>query len=229
MTLSATGSATARALPVSEISVVLRRYMSELTARSVLGLALDRAGVRGDRILPSQSHCVQAELEKGLRVFVRSPSSLSECIRRLQAILDGRPPSVAPCAARRLVIPVCVEADIVTARRAGSDLCGELGFSMMMQTKVATAISELARNIIHYAGQGEVLLRSLLMPRRGIEVLASDEGPGIPNLQEILSGSYRSRRGLGMGLRGTRNLVDEFEVDTAPGQGTRITLRVFVR
>jgi len=217
-----------RTLATSELSVVLRRYVSGITARSMVDLATSRAGVRGDRILPSQAQGLLRELEAGLRIFVRSPSAQAECLQRLRSILDGRPPSIAPASPRSVLVPIHVEPDIITARRSGSDLCRELGFGEIMQTKIATAISELARNIIHYAGHGEVSLRSLLSPRRGIEVVASDQGPGIPNLQEVLSGAYRSRRGLGMGLRGTRSLVDEFDVTTRPGE-TRVTLRAYVR
>jgi serine/threonine-protein kinase RsbT len=121
---------------------------------------------------------------------------------------------------REMTIPIEREGDIVRAREMGRAMCKSLGFSEVGQTKVATAISELSRNIFQYAGRGEVRLR----PSNGgaIEVVASDTGPGIANLTAVLTPGYRSKRGMGMGLQGTRRLVDEFYVDTRPGVGTTV-------
>ena len=128
-----------------------------------------------------------------------------------------------------LEIAIKVEGDIVRARGAGRDMCKELGLSEINQVKVATAISELARNIFHYAQTGNISLRKLEGPRVGIEVVATDKGPGIPDLKLVLSGNYKSRTGMGKGLLGARRLVDFFEVDTGPDRGTRVVLRKFVR
>lgn len=132
-------------------------------------------------------------------------------------------------AADSLEIPIKVEGDIVRARGAGRDMCRELGLSEINQVKVATAISELARNIFHYAKTGHVSLRRLSSPRSGIEIIATDNGPGIPDVKLVLSGNYKSRTGMGKGLLGARRLVDFFEVDTGPERGTRVVLRKFVR
>ena len=126
-------------------------------------------------------------------------------------------------------ITIKLEGDIVRARGAGRDMCRDLGLSEINQVKVATAISELARNIFHYAKTGNILLTRLGAPRPGIEILATDKGPGIPDLKLVLSGSYKSRTGMGKGLLGARRLVDFFEVDSAPDRGTRVLLRKFVR
>lgn len=128
-----------------------------------------------------------------------------------------------------LDIEIKVEGDIVRARGAGRDMCRDLGLSEINQVKVATAISELARNIFHYAQTGNITLRRLTTPRAGIEVVATDNGPGIPDLKLVLSGSYKSKTGMGKGLLGARRLVDFFEVDTGPGRGTKVVLRKFVR
>ena len=126
-------------------------------------------------------------------------------------------------------IPILVEDDIVRARGAGRDLCRDLGFSEINQVKVATAISELARNIFQYAKTGLVVLRRLGGARPGIEIVARDNGPGIPDVQLVLGGSYRSRTGMGKGLLGSRRLMDHFEIDSGPGRGTTVTLRKYVR
>ncbi len=128
-----------------------------------------------------------------------------------------------------LEIGINVEGDIVRARGAGRDMCRDLGLSEINQVKVATAISELARNIFHYAQTGKIALRRLSAPRVGIEIVATDNGPGIPDLKLVLSGSYKSKTGMGKGLLGARRLVDFFEVDSGPDRGTRVTLRKFVR
>ncbi len=123
-------------------------------------------------------------------------------------------------------VAITVESDIVRARGAGRDMCRELGFNEINQVKVATAISELARNIFHYAKTGTVVLRRLGPPRPGIEIIASDKGPGIPDLKLVMSGNYQSRTGMGKGLFGARRLMDFFDVVTGPnGQGTTVTMR----
>lgn len=108
-------------------------------------------------------------------------------------------------------------------------MCRDLGLTEINQVKIATAISELARNIFHYAKTGRITLRKLASPRPGIEIVASDKGPGIPDLKLVLSGNYKSRTGMGKGLLGARRLVDYFEVDSSPERGTTVTLRKFTR
>lgn len=136
---------------------------------------------------------------------------------------DARPGTDA------LEVTIKVEGDIVRARTAGREMCRDLGLSDINQVKVATAISELARNIFHYAKTGTIALRRLGAPRPGIEVVATDQGPGIPDLKLVLSGTYKSKTGMGKGLLGARRLVDFFEVETGPDRGTRVLLRKFVR
>jgi len=100
-----------------------------------------------------------------------------------------------------------------------------LGFSSTDLTLLATAISEVARNITAYAGSGEVSLRVLrARGRDGIEVVAADEGPGIADVELALQDGFTTGSGLGLGLPGARRLVDEFDLDTAPGRGTRVRL-----
>jgi serine/threonine-protein kinase RsbT len=125
------------------------------------------------------------------------------------------------------VIPVREEYDVVRARGEGKAISARLGFAAVMQVKIATAISELARNIVLYAGRGTVTIRALTKPAPGIEVIAADEGPGIRDVEGVMSGTYRSKRGLGAGLRGTKKLMDHFEVETGK-TGTKVTIRKFM-
>src|SRR5262245_4598564 len=102
-------------------------------------------------------------------------------------------PSADPTGPATVDITNTVQGDIVRARGAGRDMCRELGLSEINQVKVATAISELARNIFHYAKTGKITLNRLGAPRPGIEIVAADRGPGIPDVKLVLSGSYVSR------------------------------------
>lgn len=126
-------------------------------------------------------------------------------------------------------IPIVAEDDIVRARSRGREMCRTMGLSEINQVKVATAISEIARNIFQYAGKGRVTLRKLGAPRPGIEIVAKDEGPGIQDVKLVMSGTYKSKTGMGKGLLGCKRLVDHFELDSVVGQGTTILLRKYVR
>jgi serine/threonine-protein kinase RsbT len=116
--------------------------------------------------------------------------------------------------------------DVVAARREARELAASLGFEPTDLTLLATAISEVARNITAYAGEGEVQLSVVrgTNGRQGIEVVASDEGPGIANVELALQDGYTTGGGLGLGLPGARRRVDEFELQTAPGEGTTVRL-----
>ena len=123
-------------------------------------------------------------------------------------------------------VAITTDADVVTARQRARSMGGELGFTSTDLTLLATAISEVARNITAYAGEGEVRLRIVrgTNGRQGIEVIASDEGPGIANVELALQDGYTTGGGLGLGLPGARRLVDEFELRTTPGEGTTVRL-----
>jgi serine/threonine-protein kinase RsbT len=130
-------------------------------------------------------------------------------------------------------IPIIREEDIVLARQEGRALAKALGFGLVDQSRIATAISELARNVIRYAVRGEVILRSLIATdgsgRRGLEVEVADSGPGIVDTEAAMRDGYTTGGGLGMGLPGTKRLMDEFSLITAPGQGTIVTVRKWQR
>ncbi len=127
-------------------------------------------------------------------------------------------------------VAIRTDADVVTARQEARTMGAELGLSSTDLTLLATAISEVARNITTYAGEGEVALRVVERGgRRGVEVVASDEGPGIADLELAMQDGYTTGKGLGLGLPGARRLVDEFELRTALGSGTSIRLVKWTR
>lgn len=117
------------------------------------------------------------------------------------------------------------EADIVTARQKGRELAAAAGFSGSDLTLIATAISELARNIIVYAKRGEIILGIVRKNgRSGLVVIAQDEGPGIANIEQAMQDGFSSGNSLGLGLPGAKRLMDEFEIKSLAGQGTTITM-----
>jgi serine/threonine-protein kinase RsbT len=117
------------------------------------------------------------------------------------------------------------ERDIVVARQKGRTMATDLGFSVGNATLIATAISELARNIISYAGTGEISMEVVRnSDRTGILIIASDRGPGIPDLPLALRDGFSTSGSLGIGLPGARRLMDEFAIDSEPGRGTIVTV-----
>jgi serine/threonine-protein kinase RsbT len=132
-------------------------------------------------------------------------------------------------ASETIAIAIERDADVVTARQRGRMLAARLGFTSSEQTLVALAISELARNIVSYAKTGEIVLAELDGERRGVEVIARDTGPGIADVELALRDGYSTSRSLGLGLPGARRVVDEFQIDSAPGRGTTVTLRKWLR
>src|SRR6266702_301176 len=126
--------------------------------------------------------------------------------------------------------PIEHEGDIVTARQKGRELAAASGLSMTEQTLVATAISEVARNIVLYARRGEVVLAALEdRGRRGVMVVARDEGPGIANPALAMLDGYSTGNSLGIGLPGAKRLMDEFELATTIGKGTTVTMKKWGR
>ena len=135
----------------------------------------------------------------------------------------------APMPATSGLVAILSEADIVTARQQGRTLANRLGFSLTEATLVATVISELARNILLYAGSGTIVLQTIDdRTPCGILIVASDHGPGIADLRQALAGGYSTSGGLGLGLCGVRGLVDDFDIVSEMGAGTTVTLRKWI-
>jgi len=127
--------------------------------------------------------------------------------------------------ADEIVIDIDDSDDIVAARKAGHQLALELGFSLTDVTMIATAISEIARNITSYAGRGEVRVAAADREgRKALVVRAEDEGPGIADIERAMEDGYSTGRGLGMGLPGARRLMDRLIVESALGRGTVVEM-----
>jgi serine/threonine-protein kinase RsbT len=121
--------------------------------------------------------------------------------------------------------------DIVTARQRGRALALELGFNGADVTLIAAAISEVARNIVDHAKKGEIVMASVQSGggKRGIQIVARDEGPGIRDVAQAMQYGYSTRKGLGVGLPGAKWLMDEFDIASEVGRGTTITMKKWKR
>jgi serine/threonine-protein kinase RsbT len=122
-------------------------------------------------------------------------------------------------------LPIRSSDDVVLVRQAVRKLSIEQGFSLVDQTKMITAASELARNALDYGGGGTVRLEALQDGiRKGVRLTFEDQGPGIPDIDLALTDGYTTGKGMGMGLSGSRRLVNEFDIHSRVGEGTRVTI-----
>lgn len=120
--------------------------------------------------------------------------------------------------------------DIILARQIAREMAKELGFGLADQTRITTAVSELSRNIYTYAGTGRVVVKALSeSAKKGIEIIAEDKGPGIPDIELAMQDGYSTNKSLGQGLPGTKRLMDEFGIKSEAGIGTTVTIRKWLR
>ena len=195
---------------------ILTRHLSPLNAESVLRSALRRHHLQREKLKTSDVALLAPDLERGVGLF-GNRQSRSELHNQLSAMSSGGN-RVGPCK-----LAVRSEQDIVSARGQARRMCEELGARRFTVQRVATVVGELARNIVSYAGGGFIELTP--EADRAFLVHARDQGPGIPNLDEIMAGQYRSKTGLGLGLLGTKRLADSFHIETG-ASGTRVEVRI---
>jgi len=200
---------------------VLQRYISPVNARGLLLRALKQQGVPAENLTRDGLRKCSENLRRGIALFV-PPSRQDAALQDISA-LCGTNIQVPESA----VLHVTKEADIGRARAEARRICDALGASPFAMQKVATIVSELARNMVLYAGGGIVEISSTNGESKRVVVTGSDHGPGISNLNEIMSGRYKSRTGLGRGLLGTKRLADRFDVSTGQ-DGTRVVVEVAV-
>jgi serine/threonine-protein kinase RsbT len=221
-----------------EIGAILTGTISSITQRSIFNRLGGLATTPIQQLTPGDRATIMQELENSVRLFARSNSAqlIASCARALSsaghggasgasAVSASTPAATLPMPPKKM--PIEQEKDIATARLEAWSEAVRIGLSKFASVKVATAVSELARNIVFYAGKGTVELRSLKDDRGilGLQIIASDQGPGIPQskLDEIWAGTYKSQRGMGKGLVAVKKLVDDFQLDTRPGVGTTVT------
>lgn len=239
------------------VLAILRAYVSPPTARSVLDITRLRAGVAPGPLRSSDLAALVDLVPSGLRLFLTDPAALPACRARLAELAEKlgvgkakvsdppvatslrapempRPPLAGAALeegelspGEQRTVKLAAEDDLRPARSLARRVAASVFASAVWQTRVVTITSELARNIVQYAGRGEISLR-VLDTERGVEIIATDKGPGIPHLASVLGGSHRSQSGMGQGLRGVKAVCDDFEIRCEAGQGTyvRALLRV---
>jgi serine/threonine-protein kinase RsbT len=202
---------------------ILRDSVGEIMARAVLVSTVKASGLNLDIPRTADVDRFLGRLAVGLHAHVREDQVRTQCLTRVRTTL------ARACKSTELPSDITTiirtEYDILAARKAGQDLCMASGFPVSIQIRVATAISELARNIAKYTSGGEVVVSIKAGDPMFVEVIARDNGPGISNVEQILRGEYVSKTGMGRGILGVKALMDEVEIESIPGKGTKITAR----
>jgi serine/threonine-protein kinase RsbT len=217
----------------------LTPYFSHATAEALFSVSLRRASVGPRELGHASLPAVVSVLERALPAYLADQARRAECVQGLRRLVEqsGRAMSRAngeqrPANGHSHVAPATIQIrrpeDVSNVCDSGREVARRVGFSLVEQTKIATAISELARNILCYASTGSMTIDPVETPRRGVAVLAIDRGPGIADVPAVMSVRYRSRTGMGMGLKGVKRLMDEFEIWSKPGVGTTVTTRKFL-
>lgn len=190
-----------------------------MIARSMLQRAMRERNLMPERLVRSDVYKIAPLLRRGLVLFV-GDNDRAAALNELDTLCEQARPPVTACH-----VQIRSENDLSVVRNEARRLCENVGAETYAIQKVTTIASELARNIVNYANRGELELVPIEDLDRRIVVRASDEGSGIPNLDLVLSGRYRSKTGLGRGLLGTKRLADKFDVKTGP-TGTLVVAEV---
>ncbi len=204
-----------------ELTMAIGAVAGRLVAPAIVAKAMREARTGGNGAGDGDHARVLDCLRRQMRLRLLGEREVNGCLEQCEAVLRRGGARSVGAAARRFAIGQ--DADIGSIRSVGKEMCRNVGFRTVDQVKVMTVISELARNAMQYAGGGTVELRQMDdAGRKGLEVVVRDQGAGIENVDRILSGEYRSKTGLGMGLRGSKNIMDLFEIRTSREDGTTV-------
>ncbi len=206
---------------LNDIRLLLERYVSPMIARPMLQRALRDRNLTPERFKRSDAHKICPLLQRGVSLFVNDVDR-ERALRELAEVCEHTQRTASPSQ-----ITLTSENDIGVVRNEARRICEQVGAGSYTIQKVTTIVSELARNIVSYAQAGTLEIVPVTAPVPRIILRAVDAGPGIPNLELVLSGRYRSKTGLGRGLLGTKRLADNFDVSTGP-DGTLIVAEVLL-
>jgi serine/threonine-protein kinase RsbT len=213
----------------TQVVAVLSRFMSGVNAHSLVLRAVGSANVHPDNLTTRDIETLMPTLERGIRLFVE-PGRQGELLGEIEAISGRMPPSSGVGIGSRKppashTVTIRSEPDISHARVLAKAMCENARAKSFVTQKVATVVSELARNIVSYTQGGSIELVLTSDGQARMLVRATDSGPGISNLDEVLSGRYKSTTGLGRGLLGVKRLADRFNIKTTKS-GTYVEAEV---
>ncbi len=197
---------------------VLLRHLSPTNAEGTLMRSIREAGLRADGLTLTDIQQLLPSLERRIRLYV-DPVRHARLTQELAEIGGGRP------SRRSRTLAIKNEADISEVRRVAKTICEGAGARTFITHKIVTIVSELARNIVHYTPGGTIEVGVIRDKPPRCSILAMDGGPGILNLEEIMSGRYKSKTGMGRGLMGVKRLAERFKINPGP-PGTRIEVEV---
>jgi serine/threonine-protein kinase RsbT len=201
------------------VTRILERHLSPIHARSVVRHALSEHKLQASEFKLADLVKINGSLQRGLRLFTTELAA-NRATKDIESLRANVPVQVESCS-----IEITAELDISTARNAARRMCEQVGAGGFVIQKVTTIVSELARNIVSYSRGGKLDLVWRPAPRQRIVIRAVDRGPGIANLDHVLSGDYQSKTGLGRGLTGSRRLANHFDISTGPS-GTDVVAEV---
>lgn len=200
------------------LDILVGSYVSVINAKSILGRVVSECGATPSTLAARHLAAVLPRLEREVGLFLE-PAQRGRLHTDLQAIAPGTQ------AIRSHSGTIQEEADITVARLKARQICEEMGARSLAMHKVVTIVSELARNMLSYAGGGTLEIVPSSHPAPRVLLRAVDRGPGIPHLKSVLDGTWRSKTGLGQGLRGSKRLSDRFDIQTG-AEGTRVEVEV---
>lgn len=204
-----------------QLSDVVRRYISAVNAHAILRQVVIDCRKTPALLTKADVPLILPKLDRALALFLE-PAQRSTLRAEIEA-LGGAQKQAGGMRAH--TIQIRAEPDITEARMVARTMCTELNAKPLQTHKVSIAVSELARNIVSYTPGGHIELTPHSMPPKSISIVSVDTGRGIPNLSEILSGQYRSKTGLGLGILGTKRISDKFDIKSG-ADGTRIEVVV---
>jgi serine/threonine-protein kinase RsbT len=197
---------------------VLLRYLSPANAEGTLLRSLGEVGLKSETLSLNDMPALLPTLDRRIRIYL-DPLRHARVTAELAAIGAERPQR------RARTVLVKIELDISEARRVAKEICEGAAARSFIAHKIVTIVSELARNIVHYTPGGTIEIAVVRDKPARISVIAADSGPGIGNLDEIMSGHYKSRTGMGRGIVGIKRLADRFKINPGP-PGTRVEVEV---
>ena len=200
------------------IMEVLLRYLSPSNAEGTLLRSISEAGLKSETLTLNDVPVLLPVLDRRIRLYL-DPLRHARVSAELATIGAQLPQR------RTRTVVVKIELDISEARRVAKEVCEGAAARSFIVHKVVTIVSELARNIVHYTPGGTIVVAVVRDKPARFSVVATDNGPGIANLDEIMSGRYKSRTGMGRGLMGIKRLADRFKINPGP-PGTRVELEV---